>query len=76
MISVRDISLKVDEKVLRTILQVNRRRIRIVVDKSPTKIFLLVAREKQNLNTSSISKKFLKRQYQLYSKFVNKVLLP
>lgn len=74
--SVREISFRVDEEILSDILKVNRKGIRTVVDKSPTKNFLEEARKMKNLNLSAVSKKFLKGQYQLYFEFVNKVLLP
>lgn len=40
VISVRDISFRVDEEVLRTILKVKRQGINTMIDKSPTRNFL------------------------------------
>lgn len=74
--SVRDISFRVDEDSLSEILQVKKTGIKTIVDKYASKSFFENAGKLKNLNPSTIFKKLLKGQYQLYFEFVNKILLP
>lgn len=57
--SIGDLSFHIDEKVLGTILKVNKERIRSVLDYAPAKSFIVEVGKMPNLSSTSVSKKFL-----------------
>lgn len=73
--TMRDISFRLDEQVLWTILKVDRKGVLTMIDRFPAKGFLRMSSKVPNMNTSTIVKKLLNSPYQLYFEFVNKVLL-